>query len=185
MCQAKRKGGACRSGWGVPGTASGPWRPGIIEASTTTAPHEEDFMNIAKIMIPKACTVVLHQDNTVRQGLETMCHNSYTAIPVLDGQGGYVGCVTEGDFLRHILAVNSTDKKKLEQTKIRDIMRSDFCPAVSIRATFQEVMALAMEQNFVPVVDDRNALCGIVTRRNLLGAVGKNVVEPKPELQRV
>ena len=100
-------------------------------------------MNIAKIMIPKACTMVLHQDNTVRQGLETMCHNSYTAIPVLDGQGGYVGCVTEGDFLRHILAVNSTDKKKLEQTKIRDIMRSDFCPAVSIRATFQEVMDLA------------------------------------------
>lgn len=142
-------------------------------------------MNIAKIMIPKACTIVLHQDNTVRQGLETMCHNSYTAIPVLDGQGGYVGCVTEGDFLRHILAVNSTDKKKLEQTKIRDIMRSDFCPAVSIRATFQEVMDLAMEQNFVPVVDDRNALCGIVTRRNLLGAVGKNYVDQKPELQRV
>ena len=96
-----------------------------------------------------------------------------------------MGCVTEGDFLRYILAVNSTDKKKLEQTKIRDIMRSDFCPAVSIRATFQEVMDLAMEQNFVPVVDDRNALCGIVTRRNLLGAVGKNYVDQKLELQRV
>lgn len=130
-------------------------------------------MNIAKIMIPKACTVVLHEDNTVRQGLETMCRNSYTAIPVLDSQGGYVGCVTEGDFLRHVLEVGSTEKKKLEQCRIGQIMRRDFCPAVSIRATFDEVMALAMEQNFVPVVDDRNALCGIVTRRNLLGAVGK------------
>ena len=56
---------------------------------------------------------------------------------------------------------------------------------MSIRATFQEVMDLAMEQNFVPVVDDRNALCGIVTRRNLLGAVGKNYVDQKLELQRV
>lgn len=136
-------------------------------------------MNIAKIMIPKACTVVLREDNTVRQGLETMCRNSYTAIPVLDDQGGYVGCVTEGDFLRYVLEVNSTEKKKLEQCRIGQIMRRDFCPAVSIRATFEEVMALAMEQNFVPVVDDRNALCGIVTRRNLLGAVSK---EQKAEL---
>ena len=142
-------------------------------------------MNIAKIMSPKPVTMVLPQENTAGSVLKTMCQNGHPAIPVLDGQGGYVGCVTEGDFLRHILAVNSTDKKKLEQTKIRDIMRSDFCPAVSIRATFQEVMDLAMEQNFVPVVDDRNALCGIVTRRNLLGAVGKNYVDQKLELQRV
>ena len=80
--------------------------------------------------------------------------------------------------------MNSTDKKKLEQTKIGEIMRADFCPAVSIRASFQEVMDLAMEQNFVPVVDDRNALCGIVTRRNLLGAVGQELGRQR-ELQRV
>lgn len=136
-------------------------------------------MNIAKIMIPKACTIVLHQDNTVRQGLETMCHNSYTAIPVLDARGVYVGCVTEGDFLRHILAVNSTDKKKLEQTKIGEIMRADFCPAVSIRASFQEVMDLAMEQNFVPVVDDRNTFIGIITRKAIMQYFMKHYICPE------
>ena len=156
----------------------------IIEVTRTGESTIRGIHHHAKIMIPKACTIVLHQDNTVRQGLETMCHNSYTAIPVLDARGVYVGCVTEGDFLRHILAVNSTDKKKLEQTKIGEIMRADFCPAVSIRASFQEVMDLAMEQNFVPVVDDRNALCGIVTRRNLLGAVGRELGRQR-ELQRV
>ena len=38
-------------------------------------------MNIAQIMIPKVCTVFLHEHNTVRQGLEVMTRNGYSAIP--------------------------------------------------------------------------------------------------------
>ena len=41
-------------------------------------------MNIAKIMIPKVCTVFIHEDDTVRQGIEVMKRHGYTAIPVLD-----------------------------------------------------------------------------------------------------
>ena len=43
-------------------------------------------MNIAKIMIPRACTVFLNEKQTVRQGWEVMTRNGYTAIPVLDAQ---------------------------------------------------------------------------------------------------
>ena len=50
-------------------------------------------MNIAQIMIPKVCTVFLHQDNTIRQGLEIMLRHGYTAVPVLDQGDKYVGCV--------------------------------------------------------------------------------------------
>ena len=34
-------------------------------------------------MIPKVLTVFLREDQTVRQGLETMATHSYTAVPVL------------------------------------------------------------------------------------------------------
>lgn len=60
-------------------------------------------MNIAKIMIPKALTVFLNEKQTVRQGWEIMTRNGYTAIPVLDAEQHYIGTVSEGDFLRHIL----------------------------------------------------------------------------------
>ena len=67
-------------------------------------------MNIAKIMIPRACTVFLNEKQTVRQGWEVMTRNGYTAIPVLDAEQHYIGTVSEGDFLRYVLDTGSLDK---------------------------------------------------------------------------
>ncbi len=128
-------------------------------------------MNIAKLMIPKVCTVSLHERSTIRQGLEVLTRCRYTALPVLDDEERYVGSVSEGDFLRHILQTGTTDKKAQEAYRIRDILRRDFCPALPIEADFSLVVEAALRQNFVPVVDGRNVLCGIVTRRNLIAAM--------------
>lgn len=125
-------------------------------------------MNIAKIMIPKYFTVFLHEGDTVRQGLESIAHHGYTALPVLNEQGGYIGSVTEGDFLRCVMAAGTTDKRALESRRIGDILRKDFCPALSIAAEESEVIDAVLQQNFVPIVDARNVLCGIVTRRRLI-----------------
>lgn len=76
-------------------------------------------MNIAKIMIPRACTVFLNEKQTVRQGWEIMTRNGYTAIPVLDAGQHYIGCVSEGDFLRHILDTGSLDKMDMENHRVR------------------------------------------------------------------
>ncbi len=56
-------------------------------------------MNLARIMIPKVSTVFLKENQSVRQGWEIMNRNGYTAIPVLDTDGKYIGTVSEGDFL--------------------------------------------------------------------------------------
>ncbi len=125
-------------------------------------------MNIAKMMTPKACTVFLHTDNTVRQGLELLRHHGYTAIPVLNEKEEYLGTITEGDFLRHILAVNTTDLKAHEKYRIDSLLRPDFCPPLGIGSNAQEVTDAVMRQNFVPIVDDRNCFCGILTRRAVI-----------------
>ncbi len=125
-------------------------------------------MNIAKIMIPKVCTVFLHENDTVRQGLEVMKRHGYTAIPVLDGNERYIGCITEGDFLHHILTVGTVNLKEHEKYRIGGLIRRDFCPPLDIQADLRRVTDALLRQNFVPIVDDRNTLCGIVTRRSLL-----------------
>ena len=125
-------------------------------------------MNIAKIMIPKVCTVFLSEKQTVRQGLEILTRNGYTAIPVLDADQHYIGCINEGDFLRHILSLGTTDKKALENTRVGELVRRDFCPALNIDADDQEVISSILNQNFVPIVDGRNTLCGILTRRGVI-----------------
>lgn len=125
-------------------------------------------MNLVKIMIPKVSTVFLHEQNTVRQGLELMKRHGYTAIPVLDERDMYIGSVTEGDFLRHLLDVGSTDLKAHERYRIGEILRRDFCPAMSIEADDTLVLSGILNQNFVPIVDDRQMLCGIITRRSVI-----------------
>ena len=128
-------------------------------------------MNIAKLMIPKVYTIILHENNTIRQGLEVLSRCHYTAIPVLDSEERYVGSVSEGDFLQHILKTGTTNMKEQEAYRIKDILRRDFCPALNIDAPFDTVIQAALRQNFVPVVDGRNTLCGIVTRQNLIAAM--------------
>ena len=131
-------------------------------------------MNIAKMMIPKVCTAFLHEDNTIRQGLETITYHGYTALPVLDSNQHYVGTITEGDLLRYILEKGTTDKRALEDDHIRDILRRDFCPALSMESDDQTILTAILNQNFVPITDSRNMLCGILTRRGVISELTKN-----------
>ena len=79
-------------------------------------------MNIAKIMIPKISTVFLYEKDTIRQGLERFMVHGYTAVPVLNDQEQYIGSVTEGDFLRHLLACQTTDLKVQEGYRLGSIV---------------------------------------------------------------
>ena len=121
-------------------------------------------MNIAKIMIPKISTVFLHEKDTIRQGLERFMVHGYTAVPVLNDQEQYIGSVTEGDFLRHLLVC----LKVQEGYRLGSIVRRDFSPALQIDADSEQVVTSMLNQNFVPIVDGRNALCGILTRKRLI-----------------
>lgn len=125
-------------------------------------------INIVHLLTPKAVTVFLYDDDTVRQGLETFRHYGYTSIPVVNKHGGYMGCVTEGDFLRYIMQKGNTDVHLMEKNYIRDIMRPDFGSSVFIHAPAEEVVNIALRQNYVPVIDDRGYLSGIITRKSVI-----------------
>lgn len=136
-------------------------------------------MNIAYFLIPKSSAAYLYDDYTFRQGLEKMKHHGYTAIPVITRKGRYVGTVSEGDFLWRILdAPSSPDRefsmKDMEKLHIRDILQTTR-PPVRITATMEDLLAGAMNQNFVPVVDDLGNLTGIVTRKDII----RYFAEPK------
>lgn len=60
-------------------------------------------MNIAFFTRPKQEITYLYNDCTVRQALEKMHNSFYTAVPVVDREGHYVGTVSEGDLLWFIV----------------------------------------------------------------------------------
>lgn len=125
-------------------------------------------MNIIFLLHPKETVAYLNENATVRQGLEKMRVHGYTAIPVIGKDGSYVGTITEGDFLWHMVFTGKNDIKDLEEHHISDIMRPDFNPAVRISATIDDLLLRVMNQNFIPVVDDRNLFMGIITRKDVI-----------------
>lgn len=126
-------------------------------------------------MIPKVSTVFLKENQTVRQGWEIMSRDGYTAIPVLDADGGYIGTISEGDFLKFIIAAGTLDMQHMENHRISELVRKDFCPALEIHASTAQVIDSILNQNFVPIVDSRNALCGILTRRGVIKYLAEEV----------
>ena len=130
-------------------------------------------MNIAFFLIPKNNVAYLHDDNSLRQGLEKMKYHGYTAIPVLSRDNKYVGTVSEGDFLRYFIGDNMNNlskpsAKNIESDLIKDVLNIDKTHPVPITATIEELLLRSMNQNFIPVTDDLGSFVGIVTRKDII-----------------
>lgn len=129
-------------------------------------------MNIALFLMPKAEVSYLRDTMTVRQGLEKLHRSGFAAIPVIDDEDRYVGVVSEGDFLWRMLEngneIPDVTLKSLEQMPVHDIIQLGKVKAVCIDTDMEELLEQAQNQNFVPVIDDRNAFIGLVTRRDII-----------------
>ena len=140
-------------------------------------------MNIAYFLLPKSHVAYLYDDYTFRQGLEKMRHHGYTAIPVISREGKYMGTVSEGDFLWKLLSGGQSEHvssmKDMEQLHVKDLLRENHYLPVRITVSMEELLSSAMNQNFIPVVDDLGNFTGIVTRKDIIRyfAEGKTLSE--------
>lgn len=125
-------------------------------------------MNLLFFLTPKANCSFLYDDFTLRQALERMEASGYTALPILRRDGSYCGTLTEGDLLWAVKNLCVMDLRETEKYNIMDIShRRDNVP-VTVTTDMEELLTRACDQNFVPVVDDKGAFIGIVTRRAIL-----------------
>ena len=125
-------------------------------------------MNLLFFLTPKANCVFLEDTCTVRQALERMEHSGYTALPILGEDGSYCGTLGEGDLLWAMKNLCDMDIKKAENRSIMDIAHRRDNHPVTVETPVEDLFSVAVEQNFVPVVDDRMSFIGIVTRRAIL-----------------
>ena len=124
--------------------------------------------NILFFLTPKTMCAYLHDDYTIRQALEKMEAAGYAALPILNRHGEYKGTLKEGDLLWALRNMCDMDLKQAECKKIMDISRRKDNVPVTVSTSMQELVERASYQNFVPVVDDKNAFIGIVTRRAII-----------------
>lgn len=125
-------------------------------------------MNIMFLLTPKAQCAYVRRDDTIRQALERMDAAGFSALPILSRDGAYQGTLTEGDLLWAIKKMYFLDIHEAEGHSIMEIPRKKDINAATITTSMEDLLAMAVDQNFVPVVDDRNAFIGIVTRKAII-----------------
>ncbi len=120
--------------------------------------------NILFFLTPKAMCAFVYDDFSIRQALEKMESAGYAALPILTKHGEYRGTLTEGDLLWALKNICYMDMRQAEARRIMEITRKKDNVPVRVTTSMQDLVQHASAQNFVPVVDDKDAFIGIVTR---------------------
>ena len=121
-----------------------------------------------RFVVPKSLVEYVTVDNTVRQAFEKMRFHRYVAIPVIDGEGKYVGTLRNEDIFAYFLDSASFDTRSAERDKVSDIIDGAYSSPVYHNSSMEELVDRAREHNFVPVVDDRGCFVGIILRRDIM-----------------
>lgn len=136
-------------------------------------------MNIAFFLTPKKDVVFETIDATMRQIIERMDFHRYTAIPILDEEGRYVGTITEGDLLRKLKNTPGLDIRETSRIPVTNIpMRVQNRP-VHIHCDIENLIDTVTSQNFVPVLDDDDRFIGIIKRSDILQYAFRRLISEK------
>ena len=125
-------------------------------------------MNILFFLKPKSETAYVYDYGTLRQVLETMEYHKYASITMLNKEGEYVGTITEGDLLWGIKRYTNLNLKEAENIFIQDFPRKADYAAVSADSDMEDLRQKAMNQNFVPVVEDQRKFISLITSRSII-----------------
>lgn len=136
-------------------------------------------MNIAFFFTPKIDLVFMNMNSTMRQALEKMEYYRYSAIPLVDDNGKYVGTLTEGDLLWKLKNTPSLSFNNTQDIRLSDISLHNVNEPVAINAEIEDLFSRAIDQNFVPVVDDKDTFIGMVKRKEIIEYCAKEVLKER------
>ncbi len=124
-------------------------------------------MNILFYLVPKSDVVFLYDDYTVEQAMNVMEKYRFTSVPVLNRQGAYLGSLREGDILWGLKSRQSGFNAAV-QLQVKQLKRQQDNQPVNINCKMEQLLQTAINQNYIPVIDDAGIFIGIVTRKSIL-----------------
>ncbi|WP_438449043.1 CBS domain-containing protein [Gorillibacterium sp. sgz5001074] len=134
-------------------------------------------MDIKSFLYPKNEVSYLTTSSNMKEALDKLeaCH--YSAIPILDDHGVYFGTLSEGDLLWKMKATPGLHFDTMHEIPIVSINKRMKIECVAIGADLDEMLALAADQNFVPVVDDNRVFLGIIRRKDIIEYYTRNITD--------
>lgn len=124
--------------------------------------------NILSYLTPKVNTHYIKANSTIRQALEKFDVHKFSVVPMIDENGTFISTISEGDILRYIKNECNFDLKIAESKNILNIEKYRSYKALPISTPLNEIIKLSLEQNFIPIVDDRGMYIGIIKRKTII-----------------
>ncbi|MCZ8511440.1 CBS domain-containing protein [Paenibacillus filicis] len=134
-------------------------------------------MDIKSFLYPKNEVSYITTSSNLKEALDKLeaCH--YTAIPILDDNGVYFGTLSEGDLLWKMKATPGLDFDSMHEIPVVSIEKRMKIECVAIGADLDDMLTLAADQNFVPVVDDDRVFLGIIRRKDIIEYYTRNITD--------
>ena len=109
----------------------------------------------------------LYNDITVKEAIATMERCRYMMIPVLERNSNrYLYSLSTGDILRHVVHTGDLDKALKDPISLIQIQR--LVLSCNEETEMTDLFDMAVNQNYVPLVDKSGVFKGILTRRSIL-----------------
>ena len=125
-------------------------------------------MNIFPYITPKNNIYYIVDNLSVRQAIEKFDFYKFSVVPVIDENGKYINSISEGDLLCFIKNNNPISLKDLEKIPLFEVPRYRTYECLSISSTFDEILNLSLNQNFIPIIDDRGMFIGIIKSKDII-----------------
>ena len=130
--------------------------------------------------------VTIHKGSDLHEASVLLSENRISSLPVVDDTGRVVGVITERDVLvmaglsrghtvrelvRHLLGEPMTPPK--QSARVEEFMSTPVL-TIGLEADIREAAAIIGEKGFksLPVVDDKGWAVGIVSRSDIIRAMG-------------
>ncbi|WP_150275746.1 CBS domain-containing protein [Paenibacillus tepidiphilus] len=134
-------------------------------------------MEISYFLLPKDQVAYITSSISMLEALDELERHYYSAIPIIDGDGKYVGTLSEGDLLWKLKNTAGLDFENMRDIKVSDIQRHVHNESVEIQAQMEDMLTLAADQNFVPVTDRSGVFLGIIRRKDIIEYYTRNITD--------
>ncbi len=116
--------------------------------------------------------IVVTSDTPIREAANLMSQNRVSGLPVCDS-GTVVGIITEADFLRLEVARQEAEHPTPIE-RVGDVMSTDLVTIRPERSVTDAARVMVVNDiNRLPVVDEHDALLGIISRMDVVNAFAR------------
>ena len=126
-------------------------------------------MNILFFLTPKSEVDYVYDDASMFKAMQIFDRHNYFALPLINKKGRYIGTITTSDLLGCIKENFDLSVKDSADFPVQKVHRIREYKAVNGgTTTMEEIVTIALDQNFIPVVDDDYSFIGIITRKSIM-----------------